>query len=144
MINNRNNKFISYELLSANTYATKILIENKDKIDWFMAIENENIGELFKAFPDKISALLMKYVVKYPSVIPFLKDYLYDVSLYKLAENPSIFMVDKEDYKKRLGIVQRVLSKIYVYPFSSATCLIATLILSWIGLSSSSLFDIIR
>lgn len=111
---NRNNRYISYELLSANPYATKILIENGEKIDWFMAIENENIGELFKAFPHKISALLMKYVVKYPSVIPFLKDYLYDVSSYKLAENPSIFMVDKEDYKKRLSIVQRVLSKIYL------------------------------
>lgn len=110
---NYNNKYISYELLSANPYAIKILINNSQKIDWFMAIENENIGELFKAFPDKISPLLMKYVVKYPSIIPFLGDYLYDVSLIKLAENPSIFTLDKEDYKNRLDMVRRVLSKIY-------------------------------
>lgn len=107
------NRFISYELLSANPYATKILINNGDKIDWFMAIENENIGELFNAFPDKVSSLLMKYVVRYPSVMPFLGDYLYDVSVIKLAENPSIFRVDKNDYKKRLEIVQRVLTKMY-------------------------------
>ena len=109
---NYNQKYISYELLSANPYSTKILINNKDKIDWFMAIENENIGELLKAFPEKIS-LLIKYVVKYPSIIPILGDYLYEVSAIKLAENPSIFRLDKEDYNKRISIIQRLLFKIY-------------------------------
>jgi hypothetical protein len=107
---NINNPLISFEILSTNPYATDILIKNPEKIDWFMAIENENIGELFKAFPEKIDSLL-KCVVKYPSVIPYIKD-IYNISPVKLAENPSIFKLNKDDYKQRLYYIQKMLEKI--------------------------------
>ena len=107
---NINHPSISFELLSSNSYAIDILKKHKDKIDWYMTIDNENIGELFKAFPDKISSLIIKYVVKYPSVIPYLKDYIYDISYIKLAENPGIFTVDENDYNLRLKSVQNIIS----------------------------------
>lgn len=107
---NINHPDISFELLSANEYAIDILKKYKDKIDWYMAIDNEKIGELFKAFPDKVNSLIIKYVVKYPSVIPYLSDYMYDISHIKLAENPGIFKVDNEDYKLRLKNVQNIIS----------------------------------
>jgi hypothetical protein len=107
---NINHPSISFELLSSNSYAIDILKKHKDKIDWYMTIDNENIGELFKAFPDKISSLIIKYVVKYPSVIPYLKDYIYDISYIKLAENPGIFTVDDNDYNLRLKTVQNIIS----------------------------------
>jgi len=102
---------ISFELLSSNKYAIHLLIKNPDKIDWYMAIDNEEIGQLFIAFPDKVNSLIIKYVSKYKSVIPFLKDYLYDISPIKLAENPHIFKVDISSYKTKKSIFQKIISK---------------------------------
>lgn len=102
---------ISFSLLSANKYAINLLIKNPDKIDWYMAIDNEEIGKLFEAFPDRVNSLIMKYVVKYKSVMPFLKDYLYDISLVKLAENPHIFKVDSVSYKNRKSLFQKIVCK---------------------------------
>ena len=102
---------ISFPLLSANKYAINLLIKNPDKIDWYMAIDNEDIGKLFEAFPEKVNSLIMKYVIKYKSVVPFLKDYLYDVSPIKLAENPYIFRVDSVSYNKRKKVFEKIVCK---------------------------------
>jgi hypothetical protein len=102
---------ICFELLSANKYAINLLIKNPDKIDWYMAIDNEEIGQLFKSFPDKLNSMIIKYVIRYKSVIPFLKEYLYDISPTKLAENPSLFKIDDFSYKFRKNIFQKIVSK---------------------------------
>lgn len=107
---NINHPDISFELLSCNPFAINILLMNPEKIDWGMATENENIGELFKVFPEKIK-LYLKSCLKYPSVLPFLKDYLHEISYIKLSQNPAIFKRDEEEYKKSLKSIQNIISK---------------------------------
>lgn len=108
---NMKSQDISFSLLSANKYAINLLIKNPEKIDWNMAIDNEDIGKLFEAFPDKVNSLIIKYVIKYKSVIPFLKNYLYDISHIKLAENPYIFKVDSVSYKNKKNLFQKIVCK---------------------------------
>jgi phage gp36-like protein len=107
---NINHPDISFEYLSSNPYAIDILKRYPEKIDWGMAIDNENVGELFKSFPEKIN-MYLKYCLKYPSVLPILKDYLYDISFIKLAQNPGIFKKDDKEYKKNLKSIQNIISK---------------------------------
>lgn len=109
---NINHPDISFELLSSNPYAIPILLKYPKKIDWYMAIDNKEIGQLFKVFPENLN-ILIKYVIKYPSVLPFIKDYLYDISPVKLAENPSIFKIDKENYSERKNLFQKIILKCY-------------------------------
>jgi hypothetical protein len=109
---NINHSDVSFELLSSNPYAIPILLKYPQKIDWYMAIDNKEIGQLFKVFPENLN-ILIKYVIKYPSVLPFIKDYLYDISPVKLAENPSIFKIDKENYTERKNLFQKIILKCY-------------------------------
>lgn len=104
---------ISYELLSANKYAIPLLMKNPDKIDWYMAIDNEEIGQLLTAFRDNTDRdkIIMRYVIKYPSIIPLLKENSYNISLVKLAENPAIFKVDTNNYNLKKNAFKKMITK---------------------------------
>jgi hypothetical protein len=102
---------LCFENLSTNPYAIDILKENPERIDWDMTILNENVGLLYEIFPDKISKYI-KYTINYPSVLPYIKEYLHNVSPVILATNPDIFYVDKGNYKNRLKSIQQIINRI--------------------------------
>jgi hypothetical protein len=102
---------ICFEYLSTNPYAIDILKEYPERIEWDMTILNENVGKLYEFFPDKISKYI-KYTINYPSVLPYIKEYLYNVSPVILATNPDIFYIDKGIYKNRLKNVQQIINRI--------------------------------
>ena len=102
---------LCFEYLSANSYAIDILKEHPERIEWDMTILNENVGMLYELFPDKISKYI-KYTINYTSVLPYIKDYLYNVSPVILATNPSIFYIDKKTYKNKLKCIQKTIDRI--------------------------------
>lgn len=102
---------LCFEYLSTNPYATDILLKYPEKIVWDMTILNENVGELYKYFPDKVIKYI-KYTANYPSVIPYIKENLYNISPVILATNPNIFHIDKEEYKTKLKDIQKFLYRI--------------------------------
>jgi hypothetical protein len=102
---------ISFEYLSTNPFAIDILKKYPERIDWDMTTLNENVGLLYKDFPDKIK-IYIKYTIIYPSVLPYIKDYLYEVSPVTLAKNPNIFYVDNKTYKQNLKDIQKTINRI--------------------------------
>lgn len=102
---------LCFEYLSTNPYAIDILLQHPEKIVWDMTILNENVGELYKHFPDKIGKYI-RYTVNYPSVLPYVKDNLYNFSPVILATNPDIFYTDSEEYKTKLKDIQKFLYRI--------------------------------
>jgi len=102
---------ISFEYLSTNSFAIDILKEHPEKIEWDMTILNENVGILYQFFPEKIEKYI-KYTINYPSVLPYIKDYLYKVSPVILAINPEIFYTDKKNYKQKLQDIQSIINRI--------------------------------
>ncbi len=101
---------LSFHYLSANSEATDILKIYPDRINWEMTTINENVGELYKAFPEKIKKYIRETCI-YPSVYPFIKDYLYYISPVTLAENPSIFCEDLNEYKNSIESIQKIIFK---------------------------------
>ena len=101
---------ICFEYLSTNPFAIDILKEYPEKIIWDMTILNENVGILYKYFPDKISKYI-KFTINYPSVLPYVKDYLYNISPVILATNPDIFYTDNKEYKEKLKNMRKIISK---------------------------------
>lgn len=102
---------ISFEYLSTNPFAIDILKKYPERIDWDMTTLNKNVGLLYKEFPDKIKKYI-KYTIIYPSVLPYIKEYLYEVSPVTLAKNPNIFYTDEKEYKQKLKDIQKTINRI--------------------------------
>jgi hypothetical protein len=101
---------ICFEYLSSNSFAIDILKEYPERIDWDLTVINENVGLLYQLFPEKIEKYI-KYTINYPSVLPYIKDNLYNVSPVTLATNPSIFYTDEKTYKQKLKDVQKIINR---------------------------------
>jgi hypothetical protein len=101
---------LCFDNLSTNPFAIDILKEYPEKIIWDLTILNENVGILYQYFPEKISKYI-KFTINYPSVLPYVNDYLYSISPVILATNPNIFYTDKNEYKERLKNIQKVILK---------------------------------
>ena len=98
---------IPFDALSANPYAIDILLQYPDRIDWNMARENPRVGELYQRFPERLDLSTCIY----ESVLPLVIDQLERVSSVALAQNPAIFVEDKDCYKKNLKVIEHLLLK---------------------------------
>ncbi len=96
----------SFENFSANPFAIEILLAHPDRIDWVMAKENPEVGQLYRAYPEKMDVV---NTAMYESMLPLIGEK--QVSSVALALNPGIFCVDREEMSIRKKAIQSLVQK---------------------------------
>ena len=108
--------FISWEYLSMNPSAMKLLFQYPHKIDWVTLNFNPapEAVELLKCNPDKI---VWKYFAKNPTAIQMLKENKEYITDQYIWENPAIFEIDYETMaKQRMDVLREELMMVTLHP----------------------------
>ena len=111
-----NNDFISWEYLSMNPSAIKLLFQYPHKIDWLTLNFNPapEAVELLKCNPDKI---VWKYFATNPTAIHILKENKELIKDQTIWENPAIFEIDYELMaEQRMNILREELMMKTLHP----------------------------